>query len=169
MSPDGDLVLLDDQDRTLWNRAQIEEGRRLVERALTSGRVGPYALQAAIAAIHAEAPEAGQTDWRQITGLYDVLMRTAPTPVVELNRAVAVAMRDGPAAGVRLIDDILARGDLAEYHLAHSARADLLRRRGRTADAVASYEVALTLAGQAPEQRFLQRRLADLREGNRRP
>ena len=142
-SPAGDLVLLEDQDRSLWNREQIAEGTALVERALSSRRFGPYTLQAAIAAVHAEAPSAAATDWAQIVGLYDVLAQCDPSPVVELNRAVAVAMRDGPAAGLALIDAILARGDLADYHLAHAARADLCRRLGRTAEARASYERAL--------------------------
>jgi RNA polymerase sigma-70 factor (ECF subfamily) len=161
-SPAGDLVLLNDQDRSLWNREQIAEGKTLVERALSSRRFGPYALQAAIAAVHAEAPNAAATDWAQIVGLYDVLVRAEPSPVVELNRAVAVAMRDGPEAGLALIDAILARGDLAEYHLAHAARADLCRRLGRTAEARASYDRALALARQEPERRFLQRRLTEL-------
>jgi RNA polymerase sigma-70 factor, ECF subfamily len=161
-SPAGDLVLLNDQDRSLWNREQIAEGKILVERALSSRRFGPYALQAAIAAVHAEAPNAAATDWAQIVGLYDVLVRAEPSPVVELNRAVAVAMRDGPEAGLALIDAILARGDLAEYHLAHAARADLCRRLGRAAEARASYERALALARQEPERRFLQRRLTEL-------
>jgi len=161
-SPAGELVLLDDQDRALWNREQIAEGSALVERALTSRRFGPYALQAAIAALHAEAPNAAATDWAQIVGLYDVLARADPSPVVELNRAVAVAMRDGPLAGLALIDAILVRGDLGDYHLAHSARADLCRRLGRTAEARASYERALGLARQEPERRFLKRRLGEL-------
>jgi RNA polymerase sigma-70 factor (ECF subfamily) len=161
-SADGDLVLLDDQDRSLWNREQIREGCALVERALSSRRFGPYTLQAAIAAVHAEAPTAADTDWRQIVGLYDVLMRADSSPVVELNRAAAVAMRDGPAAGLALIDDILARGDLADYALAHSARAELARRLGRTADARAAYERALALTKQDPQRRFLERRLATL-------
>jgi RNA polymerase sigma-70 factor (ECF subfamily) len=161
-SPAGDLVLLDEQDRSLWNRGQIAEGSALVERALSSRRIGPYTLQAAIAAVHAEAPTAAATDWTQIVGLYDVLARAAPSPVVELNRAVAVAMRDGPLAGLALIDAILARGDLGHYHLAHSARADLCRRLGRTADARLSYERALALARQEPERRFLERRLREL-------
>ena len=144
-SPTGELVLLGDQDRSLWNRDQIAEGSALVERALASRRFGPYTLQAAIAAVHAKAPSAAATDWAQIVGLYDVLARADPSPVVELNRAVAVAMRDGPAAGLALIDAILARGDLADYHLAHSARADLCRRLGRTAEARTSYERALGL------------------------
>ena len=139
-SPAGELILLDDQDRSLWNRDQIAEGAALVERALASRRFGPYTLQAAIAAVHAKAPSAAATDWAQIVGLYDVLARADPSPVVELNRAVAVAMRDGPAAGLALIDAILARGELADYHLAHSARADLCRRLGRTAEARASYD-----------------------------
>ena len=161
-SPSGELVLLDDQDRTRWNQEQIAEGQALVERALASRRFGPYTLQAAIAAVHAEAASAAATDWPQIVGLYDVLLRADPSPVVELNRAAAVALRDGPAAGLALIEAILARGDLAEYHLAHSARADLCRRLGRIADARASYERALALARQAPERRFLERRLAEL-------
>ena len=161
-SPAGELVLMADQDRSLWDRAQIEEGRTLVERALSSRRVGPYTLQAAIAAVHAEAPSAGATDWEQIVGLYDVLARVDPTPVVELNRAVAVAMRDGPAAGLTIIDALLARGDLDDYHLAHSARADLCRRLGRPADARVSYQRALGLTRQEPERRFLERRLREL-------
>jgi RNA polymerase sigma-70 factor (ECF subfamily) len=161
---DGELILLDAQDRSLWDRAQIEEGRAVIERALSSRSVGPYALQAAIAAVHVEAHDAASTDWRQIVGLYDVLMRLDASPVVELNRAVAVAMRDGPAAGLALVDAILARGDLAEYHLAHSARADLLRRLGRAADAVAAYERALTFVTQEPERRFLERRISELQQ-----
>jgi len=155
----GELILLDEQDRTLWNREQISEGAVLVERALLSRRFVPYTLQAAIAAVHAEAESAAATDWAQIVALYDVLLRADPSPVVELNRAVAVAMRDGPEAGLALIDAILARGDLTEYHLAHSARADLCRRLGRTAQARASYERALRLTRQEPERRFLERRL----------
>jgi RNA polymerase sigma-70 factor, ECF subfamily len=161
-SPDGELVLLAEQDRTLWNRAQIAEGVALVERALASRQIGPYTLQAAIAAVHAEAPRADATDWSRIAGLYDVLVRADPSPVIELNRAAAVAMRDGPAAGLALIDAILARGDLLEYHLAHSARADLCRRLGRTAEARAAYERALALTRQETERRFLERRLAEL-------
>ena len=161
-SPSGDLVLLEDQDRSLWNREYIKEGLALVQRALSSRRFGSYTLQAAIAAVHAEASSAAATDWTQIVGLYDVLMRAEPSPVVELNRAVAVAMRDGPAAGLSLIDAILARGDLGNYHLAHAARADLCRRLGRIAEARASYERALSLAQQEPERRFLERRLAEL-------
>jgi RNA polymerase sigma-70 factor (ECF subfamily) len=161
-SPTGDLILLEDQDRTLWNREQISEGTMLVERALASRRFGVYTLQAAIAAVHAEAPHAAATDWAQIVALYDVLARLEPSPVVELNRAVAVAMRDGPLAGLQRIDAILARGDLLNYHLAHAARADLCRRLGRTADARASYQRALALAQQEPERRFLERRLRAL-------
>ena len=161
-SSTGDLILLEDQDRSLWNREQIIEGSALVERALSSGRVGPYTFQAAIAAVHAEAPQPAATDWAQIVSLYDVLMRANPSPVVELNRAVAVAMRDGPMAGLTLIDAIHARGELANYHLAHAARADLCRRLGRTAEARTSYERALTLTRQEPERRFLERRLGEL-------
>ena len=160
--PTGELILLDDQDRSLWNREQIQEGLALVERALASRRFGPYTLQAAIAAVHAEAASADATDWSQIVGLYDVLARVDPSPVIELNRAVAVAMRDGPAAGLVLIDAILARGDLEDYRLAHAARADLCRRLGKTAQARASYERALALTRQEPERRFLERRLAEL-------
>jgi len=158
----GDLILLEDQDRTLWNRDQIAEGKGLVERALSSRRVGPYTLQAAIASVHAEATNAAATDWVQIVALYDALLLVEPSPVVELNRGVAVAMRDGPDEGLAVIDAILARGNLADYHLAHAARADLCRRLGRTEEARASYQTALTLARQEPERRFLDRRLADL-------
>ncbi len=161
-SAEGDLVLLDQQDRTLWNRRQIAEGSALVERALRSRRFGPYTLQAAIAAVHAEAPSAQDTDWAQIVALYDVLVQSVPSPVVELNRAVAVAMRDGPQAGLLLIDDLLTRGDLEDYHLAHSARADLCRRLGRTAEARTSYQRALALTRQEPERRFLTQRLENL-------
>jgi RNA polymerase sigma-70 factor (ECF subfamily) len=162
-SPRGELVLLEDQDRSLWNREQIQEGLTLVQRALSSGRAGPFTLQAAIASVHAEAPRAAATDWARIVALYDMLAQAQPSPVVELNRAVAVAMRDGPAAGLALIDAILDRGDLADYHLSHAARADLCRRLGRTSDARASYERALALARQEPERRFLERRLAEYR------
>jgi RNA polymerase sigma-70 factor (ECF subfamily) len=161
-SATGELILLEDQDRSLWNRDQIAEGASLVQRALSSRRIGPYAIQAAIAAVHAEAPNAAATDWAQIVGLYDVLVQADPSPVVELNRAVAVAMRDGPLAGLELIDAILARGELGNYHLAHAARADLCRRLGRAAEARASYERALGLTKQEPERRFLERRLAGL-------
>ena len=161
-SADGDLVLLHEQDRSLWNQQQIHEGAALVQRALASRRFGPYTLQAAIAAIHAEAATAAATDWRQIVGLYDVLLRVEASPVVELNRAAAMAMRDGPEAGLLLIDAILARGELAKYYLAHAARADLCRRLGRVPEAIAAYKRALELARQAPERRFLERRLAEL-------
>ena len=161
-SPAGDLVLLSEQDRSLWNRDQIAEGSALVTRALESGRFGPYTLQAAIAAVHADAVNADATDWGEIAGLYDVLLRIDPSPVVELNRAVAVAMLDGPAAGLALIDAILARGELGDYHLAHAARADLCRRLGKTALARDAYQRAVALARQEPERRFLERRLAEL-------
>jgi len=161
-SATGELILLNDQDRWLWNRELIGEGSALVRGALASRRVGPYTLQAAIAAVHAEAADAEATDWNEIVGLYDVLLRTDPSPVIELNRAVAVAMRDGPAAGLALVDAILARGDLADYHLAHAARADLCRRMGNLAQAGAAYRRALALARQEPERRFLERRLAEL-------
>jgi len=162
VSPLGELVLLEDQDRSLWDRVAIVEGGGLVERALQSRRFGPYTLQAAIAAVHAEAQEASATDWTQIVGLYDVLLRVDPSPVVELNRAAAVAMRDGPAAGLLFVDALLGRGELLDYHLAHSARADLCRRLGRTDEAKAAYERALHLARQEPERRFIERRLREL-------
>jgi RNA polymerase sigma-70 factor (ECF subfamily) len=158
----GDLVLLDDQDRSLWNRDQITEGVSLLERARSSDRVGPYTIQAAIAAMHAQAPSSAATNWDQIVRLYDLLLQANPSPVVELNRAVAVAMRDGPLAGLARIDAILTRGDLGNYHLAHAARAALCRQLGRTAEARASYERALALARQEPERRFLARRLSEL-------
>src|SRR6266511_3347983 len=161
-SPTGELVLLEDQDRSRWNREQIAEGVALVDRALASRRFGPYTLQAAIAAVHAEAPNVAATGWAQIVELYDLLAQAVPSPVVELNRAVAVAMRDGPEAGLALIDALLSSGELADYHLAHAARADLCRRLGRTAEARASYERALGLTKQEPERRFLERRLAEL-------
>ena len=161
-SSSGDVILLEHQDRSLWDRHQIAEGVRLVEQALSSRRFGPYTIQAAIAAVHAEAPTAAATDWAEIVGLYDVLWRADPSPVIELNRAVAVAMRDGPAAGLALVDAILERGDLLDYRLAHAARADLCRRLGRAADARASYKRALALARQEPERRFLEMRLAEL-------
>ena len=159
----GELVLLEDQDRALWNRAQILEGASLVERSLRSGRAGRYALQAAIGALHAQAESPEETDWRQIVGLFDLLLRVNPSPVVELNRAAAVAMSDGPDAGLALVDAILGRGDLSSYQFAHSARADLLRRLGRVAEARAAYEKALALTHQEIERRFLERRLAELR------
>jgi RNA polymerase sigma-70 factor (ECF subfamily) len=162
-SANGDIILLEDQDRSLWNRDQIDQGVALVKRALASPEVGSYTLQAAIAAIHAEAPSAAATDWSQIAGLYGLLLRAEPSPIVELNFAVAIAMRDGPAAGLEWIDRILARGDLQDYHLAHSARAELCRRLGRTADAKASFERAFQLARQEPERRFIERRLRELR------
>jgi RNA polymerase sigma-70 factor, ECF subfamily len=162
-SPNGDLILLEDQDRSLWNRDQIAEGKALMEKALSSRRFGPYTLQAAIASLHAQVPDAATADWAQVVGLYDALLRLEPSPVVELNRAVAVAMRDSPEAGLKLIEAILARGDLVDYHLAHAARADLQRRLGRTEEARTSYEMALTLARQEPERRFLVRRLAEIK------
>ncbi len=162
-SPTGDLILLDDQDRSLWNRDLIAEGQQLVARAMSSRRIGPYTLQAAIAAVHAEAPTAGATDWSEIVGLYDVLLRAeGPSPVIELNRAVAIAMRDGPSAGLELIDAIFARGELSDYPLAHSARAELCQRLEKTEQARAAYERALALTRQEPERRFLERRLAEL-------
>jgi RNA polymerase sigma-70 factor, ECF subfamily len=161
-SPDGDLVLLEDQDRSLWDRAKIGEARSLLERALASQRFGVYTLQAAIAGVHAAAPTAFETDWARIVAWYDLLAGAEPSPVVALNRAVAVAMRDGPEAGLEFIDAILARGQLADYHLAHAARADLCRRLGRAADARKSYQRALALARQDPERRFLERRLREL-------
>ncbi len=159
---DGELILLEDQDRSRWNPELIREGSALAEEALRSRRFGPYTLQAAIAAVHAEAASPEATDWAQIAGLYDVLLRADPNPVVELNRAVAVAMRDGPEAGLGLIDGLLSRGDLADYHLVHSARADLLRRLGRKSDAASAYRRALELTRQEPERRFLERRIAGL-------
>ncbi|HEX2825179.1 MAG TPA: RNA polymerase sigma factor [Burkholderiales bacterium] len=158
----GEIVLLDEQDRSLWNREYIREGIALIERALGTRGFGPYAIQAAIAAVHAEAPTPSATDWRQIVALYDVLARMTPSPVVELNRAVAVAMRDGPAAGLELVDALLEQGELDGYHLAHSARADLCRRLGKTEDARASYRRALELTRLAPERQFLQGRLQSL-------
>jgi RNA polymerase sigma-70 factor (ECF subfamily) len=163
-SPDGDLILLEDQDRTQWDHQQIRAGVVLVEQALTSRRFGPYTLQAAIAAVHAEAPGTAATEWAQIVGLYEVLLRMEPSPIIELNRAVAVAMRDGPASGLTLVDGLLERGELKEYRLAHAARADLCRRLGRIAEARAAYERALALTRQEPERRFLERRLAGLKE-----
>jgi RNA polymerase sigma-70 factor, ECF subfamily len=161
-SPTGEIVLLDEQDRSAWDRGMIAEGVALVERALGSRRFGPYTLQAAIAAVHAEGRSAVDTDWGQIVALYGVLLRADPSPVVELNRAAALAMRDGPEAGLALIDALLARGELAEYRLAHSARADLLRRLGRAEQARAAYRTALDLTRQEPERRFIERRLREL-------
>jgi RNA polymerase sigma-70 factor (ECF subfamily) len=162
-SPSGELILLENQDRSVWDRALIEEGARLVERALESRRFGPYTIQAAIAGVHAEARTADETDWGEIVGLYDVLWRMDSSPVIELNRAVAVAMRAGPASGLELVERILARGDLKDYRFAHAARAELCRRLGRVTDARQSFERALALTKQEPERRFIERRLAELR------
>jgi RNA polymerase sigma-70 factor, ECF subfamily len=164
-SPAGDLIVLEQQDRSLWNRAQIEEGSALVARALSSRRFGPYSLQAAIAAVHCGTARAADTDWNEIVQLYDLLLRIEPTPVVELNRAVAVAMRDGPEAGLALVDGLLSRGQLADYRLAHAARADLCRRLGRSAEASDSYARALALTQLEPERQFLRWRLAELAGG----
>jgi RNA polymerase sigma-70 factor (ECF subfamily) len=158
----GDLILLEQQNQALWNKEQIAEGIALVERALVSHHFGPYTLQAAIAAVHAEADSAAATDWHQIVMLYDRLLGIQRSPVIELNRAVAIAMCHGPESGLSLIDDLLARGELENYHLAHGARADLCRRLGRTAEARSSYERALALAQQEPERRLLQERLCRL-------
>src|SRR5215203_2642771 len=162
-SPTGELILLENQDRSLWNREQITEGVALLERALKSQRFGAYTLQAAIAAVHAEAKSIATTDWRQIVALYDRLVRIHPSPVVQLNRAVAIAMHDGPEAGLMQIDEVLEDGDLANYYLAHSARADMYRRLGRTAEARSSYEKALALTQQEPERHFLQERIRQLK------
>lgn len=162
MSADGDLILLDEQDRSLWDRQLIAEGSELITRSLNSRRFGPYTIQAAIVGVHAEAATPADTDWNEIVGLYDLLLRVAPSPVVELNRAVAVAMRDGPEVGLHLIDDMASRGVLKDYHLLHSARADLCRRLGRQAEAKAAYKQALKLTRQEPERRFLERRIAAL-------
>ncbi len=162
-TPSGEMILLEEQNRALWDRPRIEEGVELVESALASHRFGPYTLQAAIAAVHAEASSESATDWPQIVGLYDVLLRTDPSPVIELNRAAAIAMRDGPEVGLALVDAILVRGDLTDYHLAHAARGDLCRRIGRVEDAITAYERALELATQEPERRFITRRLEELR------
>ena len=162
MSSLGDLILLEDQDRSLWNRQQIQEGVMLVERALKSRRIGPYSLQAAIAAVHAEAPDTTSTDWAQIVALYDVLLKAEPSAVIELNRAAAIAMRDGPRAGLELIDNILALGELRDYYPAHAARGELCRRLGRVSDARSAYRRTLELVTQDPERRFLERRLAEL-------
>jgi RNA polymerase sigma-70 factor (ECF subfamily) len=162
-SPTGELILLENQDRSLWNRDQIAEGVSLVEKALTSRRFGPYTLQAAIAAVHAEAESVAATDWRQIVALYNQLLRMQPSPVIRLNRAVAIAERDGPAAGLAQIDALFEHGELANYYLAHSARAELYRRLGRTAEARSSYEKALALTQQEPERQFLQDRIRQLK------
>ncbi len=161
-SPAGELILLEEQDRSLWNRAQIEEGSALVLRALATRRIGPYTLQAAIGAVHCRAARSADTDWNEIVYLYDLLLRLEPTPIVGLNRAVAVAMRDGPAAGLTQVDDLLARGELTGYRLAHAARADLCRRLGKTAEAREAYARALELTQSQPERQFLERRLAQL-------
>jgi RNA polymerase sigma-70 factor (ECF subfamily) len=162
-SPTGELILLENQDRALWNKEQIAEGVALLEKALQSRRFGSYALQAAIAAVHAEAESVAVTDWRQIVALYNQLVRIQPSPVVQLNRAVAIAMRDGPEAGLRHIDAVLEQGELANYYLAHSARADMCRRLGRTAEARSSYEKALALTQQEPERQFLEERIRQLK------
>ena len=162
VSESGDVILLEDQERTRWNRDYITEGAALVQRAFSMGEVGPYAIQSAIASIHAQAASAAATDWRRIVDLYDLLLKAEPSPVVELNRAVAVAMLHGPEAGLRLIDDLFARGELQTYHLAHAARADLCRRLGWTDDARRAYEQALGLTQQEPERRFLERRLLEV-------
>jgi len=162
-TPAGELIPLEEQDRTRWNRAQIAEGVELVEQAFAARRVGPYQLQAAIAAVHAEAPSSDRMDWAEIVGLYDVLLRIDPSPVIELNRAAAIAMRDAPEHGLALIDAILVRGDLTEYHLAHAARADLLRRLGRKPEAIAAYSRTLELVTEEPERRLIERRLRELR------
>lgn len=163
-SATGELILLEDQDRALWSRDQITEGVALVQRALSMGQVGPYTIQAAIAAVHAQAPSAAATDWGHVVALYDLLLQAHPSPVIELNRAVAVAMRDGPLEGLTLINTILTRGELENYHLAHAARADLFRRLGQTAEARTSYQRALSLTQQEPERRFLEKRLSELPE-----
>ena len=162
LSPDGDLILLEEQDRSLWNRPLIEEGKRLIERSLTSRRFGAYTIQAAISAVHAEAAEAEATDWAQIVALYAVLLRVEPSPVVELNRAVAIAMRDGPDAGIAIIDQLLSRGQLVDYYLAHSARGELLRRAGNLTAAKMAFERAVGLAKQEPEKRLLLRKIESL-------
>jgi RNA polymerase sigma-70 factor (ECF subfamily) len=162
-SPAGELILLEHQDRSLWNREQIAEGAALLEKALGSRRFGSYTLQAAIAAVHAEAESVASTDWQQIVALYDQLVRIQPSPVVQLNRAVAIAMRDGPEAGLAQIDAVLEHGELADYYLAHSARADMCRRLGRTAEARSAYEKALALTQQEPERQFLQDRIRQLK------
>ncbi len=164
-SDDGELILLEHQDRSLWTREQIAEGGALVEQALATRRFGPYTLQAAISAVHAGAPSAQSTDWNQIVALYDLLAQMTPSPIVELNRAVAVAMRDGPEAGLTLIDALLATGELDDYHLAHCARADFCRRLGRREEAAAAYQRALPLARQEPERRFIEGRLRELSAG----
>jgi RNA polymerase sigma-70 factor (ECF subfamily) len=162
MTPEGDIVLLEDQDRTLWDRRLIDEGKRLIEQSLSSRRLGVYAIQAAISAVHADAVRPEDTDWAQIVALYDVLLRADPSPVVELNRAVAVAMCDGLESGLRLIDALLRRGELTDYHLAHAARGELLRRMGDLDGAAGAIRQALELTRQEPERRFLERKLRQL-------
>jgi RNA polymerase sigma-70 factor, ECF subfamily len=164
LSAQGDLILLEQQDRSIWNRSLIDEGSKLVEQALASRRFGPYTLQAAIAAVHAEAPSAAATDWNQICGLYDVLLTVDPSPVIELNRGIAIAMRDGPAAGLEVVERLLKLGELQSYYLAHASRADLCRRLGDREEAIKSYRQALPLARQEPARRFLERRLQELLE-----
>ena len=159
---EGGLVLLEDQDRSRWDRAQVVEAQVLIDRALGSRRVGPYLLQAAIASVHVEAPDFARTDWTQIVGLYDVLRRVDPSPIVSLNRAAAIGMRDGPEAGLAAIESVLEQGELDQYPLAHSARAEMQRRLGRVADARTSYQRALELTRQPAERRFLQKRLDEL-------
>jgi RNA polymerase sigma-70 factor (ECF subfamily) len=161
-TPEGDLILLEDQDRSLWNREQIAEGKQLLAQALASRRFGAYTVQAAIAAVHAEATTAAATDWNQIVALYDALFRLQPSPIVALNRAVAVTMRDGPAAGLTIVDELLREPELADYHLAHAARADFCRRLGRLPEARAAYQTALSLVKQEPERRFLEKRLQEV-------
>jgi RNA polymerase sigma-70 factor (ECF subfamily) len=161
-SADGELIVLDEQDRALWDAGMIAEGCALVEAALTTGQIGPYGLQAAIAAVHAEAPSAAETDWQEIVGLYDVLLAAVPSPVIELNRAAAISRRDGPLAGLTLVEAILDRGELQDYHLAHSARAEFCRQLGRVGEARAAYERALELTQQVPERRFLEARIKAL-------
>jgi RNA polymerase sigma-70 factor (ECF subfamily) len=161
-TPGGDLILLADQDRAIWDREAIAEGLSLADEAMAAPIVGPYAIQAAIASEHARAPSSDATDWARIVRLYDLLLRADPSPIVELNRAVAIAMRDGPPAGLALVDAILGRGHLTDYRLAHAARADFLRRLGRAAEAREAYRTALTLTDQEPERRFIERRLREL-------
>jgi len=162
-TPDGEMILLEDQDRSLWNRELIAEGTKLVRHAFASRRLGPYMVQAAISALHAEAPSGATTDWSEIVGLYDLLLRIDPSPVVELNRAVAIAMRDGPVAGLSQIDGLLAKGQLDDYPLAHSAKAELCRRAGQMNQAKASFEKALALTSQEQQRRFLEKRLAEIK------
>jgi RNA polymerase sigma-70 factor (ECF subfamily) len=164
VNEDGDIVLLEDQDRSLWDRNLIEEGSQLLQSSLRTRRIGTHTIQAAISAVHAEAERASETDWSQIVALYDVLLRIQPSPVVELNRAVAIAMRDTPAEGIKQIEAILDAGHLRDHYLAHSARGELLRRMGKQEDAIQAFEQALSLAMNAPEQRFLSQKLAILKD-----